>query len=344
MLLKYFGEEYPKDNCGNCDNCKHPKQKIDATKGLQAMIKGILAIKESFRSTYAIDFVRGRSTDDIESHKHHRLPEFACGKDISDKLWNPIIRQAIIDGYIKKDIESYGNLKITEAGKKWLNNPTTFYVTEDNNFSDADYEGESVQTGALDPTLFAMLKDLRRSEAHKHNVQPYIVFMEASLEQMATTYPITLQELQTVQGVGQGKAKRYGQPFCDLIKKYCEENEIERPEEMRVRSVAKNSMRKLKIVQCIDRKMPLNDIATSLGIKFGELLDEIEAIVYSGTKLDIDYYIEEEMDDDHIDDIYDYFAEAETDALKDAYNEFNGDYSDEEIRLIRIKYISENAN
>lgn len=189
-----------------------------------------------------------------------------------------------------------------------------------------------------------MLKDLRKSEARRHNVQPYIVFMEGSLEQMATMYPVTLQELQNVQGVGQGKAKRYGQPFCDLIKKYCEENDIVRPEDMRVRSVAKNSMRKVKIVQCIDRKMPLDDIAKSMGLKFDELLDELEAIVYSGTKLDIEYYMEDTMYEEEIDDIYDYFTEAETDSLKEAFNEFAGDYSDEDIRLVRIMFISEMAN
>lgn len=344
MLLKYFGEDYPEDNCGNCDNCKHPKEKIDATNGLKAVLEAVMALKQGFRSQYVIDFVRGRSTDDIESHKHHMLDAFGIGEGMPDKLWNPIIRQAIVDGYMKKDIESYGNLKVTAAGKRWLDKPTTFFVTEDINFVDDAVESVGNGGGALDPTLYAMLKNLRKDEARKHKVQPYIIFMEASLEQMATVYPVTLQELQNIQGVGQGKAKRYGQPFCDLIKQYCEENEIERTEDIRVRSVAKNSMRKLKIVQCIDREMPLDDIAKSLGIKFVELIDELEAIVYSGTRIDIDYYIEDVMDDDVIDDIYDYFAEAETDSLDDAFEEFGGDYSDEDIRLIRIKYVSEMAN
>lgn len=344
MLLKYFGEDYPKDNCGNCDNCKHPKKKIEAQKELEAMLTAVLSVKEQFRTAYVIDFIKGRSTDDIESHQHHLHKEFGCGEGLNDKLWNPVLRQAIVDGYIKKDIESYGNLKVTAAGKRWLKNQKPFFVTEDNTFNEEAMEGATVGGGALDPTLFAMLKDLRRSEAKKHNVQPYIVFMEGSLEQMATMYPTTLQELQNIQGVGQGKAKRYGQPFCNLIKKYCEENEIDRPEDIRVRSVAKNSMRKIKIVQCIDKKMPLSDIAKSMGLKFEELLDELEAIVYSGTRIDIDYDIEDMMDDDQIDDIYDYFADADTDALKDAYNEFGGDYNDEDIRLIRIKYISDNAN
>lgn len=351
MLLKYFGEDYPKDNCGGCDNCLHPKTKIKANKELSCVLKSILALKESFHVPYVIDFLKGRSTDDIESHKHNLLKEFACGKGSNDKIWNPVIRQAIIDGYIKKDIETYGNLKITASGKQWLKTYTEepdksadFYVTEDNNYNDNSAETSSGTTSALDPTLFAMLKDLRKSEAAKHGVQPYIVFMETSLEQMATMYPTTLQELQAIQGVGQGKAKRYGEPFCQLIKKYCEENDITRPEDMRVRSVAKNSMQKLKIVQCIDRKMPLGDIASSMGIKFTDLLDELEAIVYSGTRVNLDYYIEDTMDEDQIDDIYQYFSEAETDALKEAYKEFDGSYDDNDIRLIRLKYISENAN
>lgn len=344
MLLKYFGEDYPQDNCGNCDNCKHPKKKIEAKEGLKAMLTGILAVKEQYRTAYVIDFVRGRSTDDIESHKHHQHEDFGCGEGMNDKLWNAIIRQGIVDGFIKKDIESYGNLKVTAAGKRWLKNPKDFYVTEDNTYNDESVEASATGMGALDPTLYAMLKDLRRDEARKHNVQPYIVFMEGSLEQMATMYPTTLTELQNIQGVGQGKAKRYGQPFCNLIKKYCEENDIVRPEDIRVRSVAKNSMRKIKIVQCIDKEMPLDDIARTQGLKFSELLDELETIVYSGTRIDIDYYIEDTMDDDQIDDIYDYFAEAETDDLKEAYDEFGGDYADEDIRLIRIKYISDNAN
>ncbi len=344
MLLKYFGEDYPKDNCGNCDNCLHPKQKIEATGQLRALLTGIIALKENYRSYYVLDFVRGRATDDIEKHKHHNLPDFGVGEGMTEKLWNPTIRQAIVDGYVKKDIETYGNLKVTAAGKRWLNNPQTFYVTEDNEFPEGPQESGGAGSGALDPTLYAMLKELRQSEARRHKVQPYIVFMESSLEQMATMYPETLSELQTIQGVGQGKARRYGQPFCDLIKRYCEENEIVRPDDMRVRSVAKNSMRKLKIVQCVDRKMPLDDIARSQGIKFEELLDELEAIVFSGTKVDISYYVDEMMDEDALNDIYDYFAEAETDSLEDAFREFDGDYSDNDVRLVRILYISENAN
>ena len=342
MLLKYFGEDYPHDNCGNCDNCKHPKKRIEATEGLEHLLRAVLTLNESFKSNYVIDFVKGRKTDDIESHKHHLLDNFACGVRMNDKLWNPIVREAIIEGYLRKDIESFGNLKVTGAGRKWLDDPTQFYITEDNTFTE-DIDSTPV-SGALDPALFAMLKGLRRTEAEKHGVQPYIVFQEPSLEQMATMYPTTLQELTNIQGVGQGKAKRYGQPFCDLIKKYCEENDILRPQDLRVKSVARNSMQKLKIVQCIDRKMPLNEICSSLGLKYGELLTELEAIVYSGTRIDLNYYVEDIMDEEQADDIYGYFSEADTDSLDKAIAEFGGDYSDDDIRLIRIVYISENAN
>jgi ATP-dependent DNA helicase RecQ len=343
MLLKYFGEEYPKDNCGNCDNCRHPKTKIEATEGLKAVLTAVLAVKENFRSNYVIDFVKGRATDDIESHHHDTHPEFGCGEGMNDKLWSPIIRQAIVEGLLRKDIESYGLLKITAAGKRWLKNPQPFYATEDNTFTEDSTE--SVTTGcALDEQLYSILKELRRDEARKRGVQPYIVFMEASLEQMATMYPTTMEELQKIQGVGQGKARKFGQPFIDQIKQYCEENDIIRPEDIRVRSVANKSAGKVKMINCIDRKMPLDEIASSMHIKFSELLDELEAIVFSGTRLDIRYYVESTMDEEQFDDIYDYFAEAETDSLDDAFEEFDGDYSDEDIRLVRLLYISENAN
>lgn len=343
MLLKYFGEDYPKDNCGNCDNCLHPKKNIEATKEMQLVITSIIALKEAFHTDYVINFIKGHGTDEIKSRKHEKLPDFGCGKGMNDKLWNPVIRRGIIEGYIKKDIESYGNLKITAEGSKWLKKPTTIYVTEDNTFTDDYTDPTKSGTSVLDPTLYSMLKDLRKDVARQKGVQPYIVFFDASLEQMSTNYPTDLQELQNIQGVGQGKARRYGQPFCDLIKKYCEENDIVRPDDLRVRSVNKNS-KKPKIIECIDKRMPLEDIAKDHKMSFLELLDDLESIVYSGTRLNIDYYIEDIMDDDMIDDIYGYFAEAETDSLKEAYKEFGGDYDDEDVRLIRLKYISENAN
>ena len=345
LLLNYFGEEYTEENCHNCDNCLHPKEKRDATDALVIVLKAVVATKEGFRQDYIIDFVKGRGTDDIVSHKHDQLDCFGLGEDLDVKLWNPVIRQAIIAGYLKKDVENYGLLKITAAGRRFIENPSTFYIVEDTEFNDDPDEENIDGAGAvLDPMLFAMLKDLRRDMAAKLNLPAYVIFQEESLRQMATMYPVTLEELQNIQGVGVGKAKRYGKEFCELIRRHCEDNEIERPEELRVRTVAKKSILKVKIIQSIDRQIPLDDIAQSMNVDFDELLDEIEAIVYSGTKLNIDYYLEEEMDDDHVDDIYDYFRESETDDIDTALDELDGDYTEEEIRLVRIKFLSEMAN
>ena len=345
MLLHYFGEEYPHDNCHNCDNCLHPKEKIEAGKALVIVLKAILAVKENFRQEYVIDFVKGRGTDDILSHKHDQLEDFGAGEDEDPKLWNPVIRQALIAGYLKKDVENYGLLKVTAAGKRFIKNPTEFMIVRDNEFrDDEEEEGNEAVGMALDPELFTMLKQLRRQMAQKLGVPGYVIFQDPSLEQMATMYPITTEELQQIQGVGAGKAKRYGKEFLDLIKQYCEENGIERPEELRVRTVAKKSIIKVKIIQSIDKQLALDDIAETLGLSFDELLDEVEAIVYSGTKLNINYFIEEVMDDDHVDDIYDYFSESETDSLEAAINELGDEYSEDEIRLVRIKFLSEMAN
>ncbi len=345
MLLHYFGEEYPHDNCHNCDNCLHPKEKIEAGKALVIVLKAILAVKENFRQEYVIDFVKGRGTDDILSHKHDQLDDFGAGEDEDPKLWNPVIRQALIAGYLKKDVENYGLLKVTAAGKRFIKNPTEFMIVRDNEFrDDEEEEGNEAVGMALDPELFTMLKHLRRQMAQKLGVPGYVIFQDPSLEQMATMYPITTEELQQIQGVGAGKAKRYGKEFLDLIKQYCEENGIERPEELRVRTVAKKSIIKVKIIQSIDKQLALDDIAETLGLSFDELLDEVEAIVYSGTKLNINYFIEEVIDDDHVDDIYDYFSESETDSLEAAINELGDEYSEDEIRLVRIKFLSEMAN
>ena len=345
MLLHYFGEEYKEDNCHNCDNCVHPKEKREAKDALLVVLEAVLAVKENFRQDYIIDFVKGRPTDDITSHKHHLLEEFGAGEDEDPKIWNPVIRQALIAGYLKKDVENYGLLKVTSAGKKFIKNPKSFMIVEDTDFKDDyDDEGSEATGSALDPALYSMLKDLRKNMARKMEVPPYVIFQDPSLEQMATMFPITLQELQNIQGVGAGKAKRYGQPFCDLIRRHCEENDIERPEELRVRTVAKKSMLKVKIIQSIDRQVALDDIANAQGLDFSELLDEVEAIVYSGTKLNIDYFLDEVMDEDHVDDIYEYFRESDTDSLDAAMEELGSDYSEDEIRLVRIKFLSEMAN
>jgi len=346
MLLHYFGEEYSEENCHNCDNCLHPTTKIEAKDALLVVLQAVAAVKENFRQEYIIDFVKGRGTDDIVSHKHNDLEEFGAGEDMDNKLWNPVIRQALLCGYLKKDVENYGLLKLTAAGKRFIKNPESFMIVEDREFKD-DYEAETSSEGscgALDPQLYSMLKDLRKNFAKKHKLPPYVIFQDVSLEQMATMFPINMQELQNVQGVGAGKAKRFGKEFCELIKKYCADNEIERPEELRVRTVAKKSMLKVSIIQSIDRQIDLDDLAEAKGLEFEELLDEIEAIVYSGTKLNIDYFIEEVVDDDHVDDIYDYFMESETDDLNTAVEELGEDYSEDEIRLVRIKFLSEQAN
>ena len=347
MLLHYFGETYERDNCGNCDNCLHPKTKIEAMNQLVTVLQVILRIKENFRSDYVIDFIIGKETEEIIAHKHHELDEFGIGEDEDPKIWNPVIRQALLMGYLKKEVENYGILKITSAGKKFLKAPQSFMIVKDAEFSDeieagGDHEGAA---GALDPTLAAMLRDLRKKVSKRLERPPYVIFQDVSIDQMATDYPVTLEELKNIQGVGEGKVKQpYAKEFVELIKKYCDENEIERQVDMRVRTVAKKSMLKVKIIQSIDRQIALDDIANAQGIDFDELLSEIEAIVYSGTKLNIDYFLEEVMDEDHIDDIYDYFAESDTDRLSVAQDELGGDYSEDEIRLVRIKFLSEMAN
>ncbi|KGI59919.1 DNA helicase RecQ [Prevotella sp. S7 MS 2] len=344
MLLHYFGEEYPHDNCHSCDNCLHPKTKIEGETALLVILKAVKVLKEDFRQEYIIDFVKGRGTDDIVSHKHDQLEEFGAGEEIASKLWNPVIRQALIAGYLKKDVENYGLLKLTAAGKKFIKNPQSFMIVEDNEFNKYDEDEGEESTCALDPQLFSMLKDLRKTLAQKMQIPAYVIFQDISLEQMATMYPISVDELKNIQGVGIGKANRYGNEFLKLIKQYCEDNDIERPEELRVRTVAKKSMIKVKIIQNIDRQVALDDIADALGIDFDALLEEVEAIVYSGTKLNIDYFLEEVMDEDHVDDIYDYFHDSETDGMEAALKELGQDYSEDEIRLVRIKFMSEMAN
>ena len=347
MLLHYFGEQYDKDNCGNCDNCLHPKTKVEGMDELVIVLKAIIALKENFRSDYVIDFIMGRETDEIVAHKHHENELFGMGEDDDDKIWNPVIRQALIAGFIKKEVENYGLLKVTSAGKKFLKSPHSFMIVKDAEFSDDD-DGPTEHEGgisALDPVLCSMLRDLRKKWSSKLERPPYVIFQDVSLDQMATDYPVTLEELKNIQGVGEGKVKQpYAKEFVDLIKRYCEENDIVRQADLRVRTVAKKSMLKVKIIQAIDRQIALDDIANAQGIDFETLLDEVEAIVYSGTKLNIDYFLEEVMDEDHIDDIYDYFADSDTDDLEAAIDELGEDYNEDEIRLIRIKFISDMAN
>ena len=346
ILLHYFGEEYEEDNCGNCDNCLNPKKQVEAKDQLCAVLETIIALKEKFKAEYVIDVLLGKETSQILSYQHEDLEVFGSGQGEDERTWNAVIRQALIAGYIGKDIEKYGLLKVTKAGHAFLKNPVSFKIVKDVDFDEVEEEVpmKGGASCAVDPELYSILKDLRKKIAKRLELPPYVIFQDPSLEAMATTYPITIEELQNIPGVGAGKAKRYGEEFVKVIKAHVEENEIERPEDLRVRTVANKSKLKVSIIQAIDRKIALDELAESKGLEFGELLDEIEAIVYSGTKINIDYFLHEIMDDEHIDDIFDYFKESESDSLEDAIEEFGMEYSEEEIRLIRIKFLSEMGN
>lgn len=345
-LLHYFGEEYSEENCGNCDNCLNPKKQVDAKEDLCAVMETIMALKEKFKAEHIIDVVVGRETNDVKTYKHNELEVFGCGHGTDRKFLNSVIRQATIAGYLDRDVENFGLIRLTDKGKKYYKKPTAFKVVEDNDFSEAEEEivVKSGASCAVDPELYSILKDLRKKIAKHLNLPPYVIFQDPSLEAMATTYPITIEELANITGVGAGKAKRYGEEFIKVIKTHVEENEIERPEDLRVRSVANKSRIKISIIQAIDRKIDLDELANSKCMEFGELLDEIEAIVYAGTKININYFINEVIDDDHQEDIFEYFKEADSDSLNEAIKELGNDYSEEEIRLMRIKFLSEMGN
>ncbi len=346
LLLHYFGEEYDEDNCGNCDNCLNPKKQVEAKEQLCAVLETIIALKEKFKAEYVIDILLGKETSQILSYQHEELEVFGSGHGEDERTWNAVIRQGLIAGYIDKDIENYGLLKVTEAGYAFLKKPLTFNIVKDVDFDEIEEEVpmKGGASCAVDPELYSILKDLRKKIAKRCELPPYVIFQDPSLEAMATTYPITIEELQNIPGVGAGKAKRYGEEFVKVIRAHVEENEIERPEDLRVRTVPNKSKLKVTIVQAIDRRIALDELAESKGLEFGELLDEIEAIVYSGTKINIDYFLHEIMDEDHIEDIFEYFKESESDSLEEAIDEFGMEYSEEEIRLIRIKFLSEMGN
>ena len=344
LLLHYFGESYEVENCGNCDNCINPKKQVEARDMLETLLEVVIALKENFKAEHVVDVIVGKETSDVLSHKHEELECFGSGSDDEVKRWNAVIRQAIIAGYISKDVENYGLLKVTEDGRAFLEKPCSFKIVEDKNFEEEETVMRGGGTFAVDPELYAMLKNLRKKIAKQLELPPYVIFQDPSLEAMATTYPVKIEELQNITGVGAGKAKRYGEEFCALIRRHCEENEIVRPDDFRVRTVVNKSKIKVSIIQAIDRKVALDDLAISKGVEFEELLDEIEAIVYSGTKLNIDYFLEEIMDEENLDDIYSYFKNSDTDNLDIAMNELGADYSEEEVRLVRVKFISEMAN
>ena len=344
LLLHYFGENYDVENCGNCDNCLSPKKQVEAKELLEAVIETVLALKENFNTDYVIDVLLGKETADIISHNHDELECFGCGDDEDAKRWNAVIRQALIAGYLDKDVESYGLLKVTKQGHAFLKKPVSFKIVEDRDFDEEETVVQATSTFAVDPELFAMLKNLRKKLSKQLELPPYVIFQDPSLEAMATTYPVTIDELKNIPGVGEGKAKRYGEEFCALIKRHCEENEIDRPEDIRIRTVANKSKLKVAIINAIDRKVALDDLAISKGVEFDELLDDVESIVYSGTKLNIDYFLEEILDEENLCEIYDYFKSSDTDSIDVAIEELGGEYTEEEIRLVRIKFISEVGN
>jgi len=343
LLLNYFGEEL-EETCNNCDNCLNPKPKFNGKNHLLTVLKAILEMQEKFKIDHVANVIAGVSTSAIKTYQHHKIKAFASGIDDDVKLWNAILRQALVLHFIEKDIENYGILKLTNKGKDFLRQPFTVSFTKDHNYENPDDDMNVPQSSSSvsDPQLFALLKDLRKKISKKKELPPFVIFQDPSLEDMSIQYPITMEELTKISGVGQGKAKRYGKEFLDLIKKYVEENEIERPQDMVVKTVANKSALKVHIIQSIDRKVSLEDIAESKGLEMTEILTEIEAIINSGTKLNINYYIDEVLDKDHQDEVFEYFAEAENESIEHALEVLGEDeYSEDDIRLIRIKFISE---
>lgn len=342
-LLHYFGEDFKQDHCDKCDNCLNPKQRIEASDILGDIIDTIDALPVPFRAEHIVDILRGRVTADIKNYAHQGIETFGSHPDSDSKFLNTVIRQAIIAGYLNRDVENFGLLSVSDSGREFIEKPRSFKVVEDNDFSGEDYETDQGMTSAIDPTLCNILRDLRNRTARQLRLPPYVIFQDPVLDTMATMYPITIEEMRNLPGVGAGKAARYGKPFVELIRRYVEENEIERPEDMRVRTMPNNSL-KISIIQAIDRKIALDELAVSKGMEFENLLDEIDAIVYGGTRLNIGYYIDELLDDDMQADIFDYFRNSESDNITAASEALDGEYTDEELRLMRIRFISEMAN
>lgn len=347
ILLHYFGEDFEDENCGCCDNCLNPHTKQDATEQLQAVLEAVKAIGENFRSEYVVNVVIGRSTDEVKKFGHDSLEEFGVYSAEDEKIITAVVKQAIIAGYLEKDIVTYGILKLTDKGRKALEEKEEFFIYEDREYPEGEAETTSVKGGAAcaaDQTLYSMLKSLQKDMARRMNLPPYVIFQEMSLEAMATTYPVTVHELALVPGVGEGKAKRFGREFVELIKKWVDENEIERPSEYKVRQMANKSQTKIFIVQAIDRKIDLEELAESRSLEFSELISELEMIVQSGTKINIDYYLNDILEEDCQQDAFDYFREMEEDDIDTAIEELGDDFTEEEVRLMRVKFISEMGN
>ena len=348
-LLHYFGEEYTEPNCGSCDNCVNPKPKIEAQKEMKLALEALAAIGDKFKIEHLVAVLTGKVTAQVKSYDHNKLKWFGAGADHDARFWGAVIRQGLIMGLIDKSIENYGLISVNDKGRAYIASPTPVSITLDHDYDEEEKEEEamaaSVGRGAADEELYAMLKDLRKKVAKKHDLPPFVVFQDPSLEDMAIQYPVTIEEMQNITGVGVGKAKKFGEEFVKLIKAYVEEKEIVRPQDMVVKSVANKSGNKIFIIQAIDRKMDFEDIARAKNLDFDELLTDIEGIVNSGTKLDISYYIEQYMDEDKAEDIYLYFKEdAQSDSLDEAVEELGSDYTEEEIRLVRIKFMCEMGN
>jgi ATP-dependent DNA helicase RecQ len=342
VLLHYFGEKHETENCGNCDNCLHPKKEFQGEEYVVKALNLVKEVKERFKVDHLVNILIGAQNSAIKSYKHDELEMYGCGDDKDQHFWNMVFRRALINSFIEKDIEQYGVIKIRPEGEAFLEKPVPFMLTDDHDFEGVDIEAQSGGTAAMDDVLLSMLKDLRKKVARQKEVPPYVVFQDPSLEEMATNYPISMEELAYIQGVGAGKAKRFGKDFIALIKKHVDENDIERPQDLVVRTVADKSKFKVYIIQSIDRKLDLEDIAEAKGMEFDELLKEMEAIVYSGTKLNLNYYIDEVIDEDKQEEILDYFYEADNDSIDEALDSLGEEeYSEEDIRLMRIVFHSE---
>lgn len=345
VLLHYFGENYTEDNCGCCDNCLYPKKEFDGREYMQDALSLVTEIKEKFKIEHLVNILIGEADSAVKAYKHDKLDMFGSGAEKTRQFWTMVFRRALISRFIEKDIEQYGVIKITKEGLDFLEHPKELKMMEDRNFEESeDKIQEKGGVSALDNTLYAILKDLRKKIAKTNGLPPYVIFQDPSLEDMCINYPITLEELANIQGVGMGKAQKYGQEFIDIIKQYVEDNEIERAQDMVVKTVANKSRYKVYIIQNIDRQIDLEDIASAQGLSYEELIKEMEAIVFSGTKLNIDYYINKILDDEQQEEIFDYFMEAQTDNISEAFDEFDGEYPEEDLRLMRLKFHSKHGN
>ena len=345
VLLHYFGEDFDEDNCGCCDNCLYPKKEFEGKEYILDALTLVSEIKEKFKIEHLVNILIGEADSAIKAYKHDKLEMFGSGAEKSRQFWTMVFRRALISRFIEKDIEQYGVIKITKEGLDFLEHPKEFMLMEDRNFEENEEKiQEKGGVSALDNTLFAILKDLRKKIAKTNNLPPYVIFQDPSLEDMCINYPITIEELANIQGVGTGKAQKYGKEFVEVIKQYVEDNEIERAQDMVVKTVANKSKFKVYIIQNIDRQIDLEDIASAQGLSYEELIKEMEAIVFSGTKLNIDYYINKILDEEQQKEIFDYFMEAQTDNIAEAFDEFEGDYSEEDLRLMRLKFHSKHGN